>query len=164
MCMYACVWIMNKACVVILIGFNMCFRPCFLKNVVFLHMYISLALRSCLLSSAVLFLFSSTARNVLVLCVVSTYANRPVMWMPKYDVSLQADCQTIALDQFLSVIWVKGIAAQRKSVKDGDRRVREGAFGCLSLSLLNKSLLSFPGKGVEVGKAKKKGGRWVWGV
>lgn len=69
-----------------------------------IYIYINLALRSCSLSSQALILFSSTARNVLVLCEVSTYANRPVMWKPKYDDSIRSSCQTLALDGFERII------------------------------------------------------------
>lgn len=79
----------------------------FFQHTVFLHIYISVALRSFSLSSLALILFSSTAKNVLVLCEFSTYANGPVMWMPKYDDSPQANCQTFALDGFERVIGRK---------------------------------------------------------
>lgn len=38
----------------------------------------------------------------------STCANRPVMWMPNYDNSPRANCQTLTLDGFEQAIWGGG--------------------------------------------------------
>lgn len=93
----------------------------------FLHVYINLALRSHPLSSLALILFSSTARNVLVLCEVSAYANRPVMWTPKYDESLQANCQTVSFSRWIRTNNWRGSKYLHGRKRDGGRK-SEGEF------------------------------------
>lgn len=95
----ACTHMMDGVCVV---SMMVCFPTFPFTYCVSTH--INQNPRSFSLSSLTLILSSSTAWNVLVLCEVSTYASRPVMWMPNYDESIQASCQTLALDGVEQVI------------------------------------------------------------
>lgn len=79
------------------------------------------------------------------------------MWMPKYDDSIRANYQTLALVGFKRVM-----VKEQRGDCEIQREKSEGDFGCLSLSMPNKSLLGFPGKGGGKNERHAKGGAgWV---
>lgn len=66
---------------------------------------------------------------MLVLCEVSAYANRPVMWMPKYDDSIRASCQTLALDGCKRII-VRKLSCEGKECGGQIEKESLGAYSC----------------------------------
>lgn len=77
---------------------------------------------------------------MLVLCEVSAYANRPVMWMPKYDDSIRASCQTLALDGCERII-VRKLSCEGKECGGQIEMQSLVAYSCfLFLVILGKGL------------------------
>lgn len=91
---------------------------------------------------------------MLVLCEVSAHANRPVMWMPKYDNTIRASCRTLAVDGCERII-VRKLSCEGKECGGQIEMQSSVAYSFLFLVIL--------GKGLEDRETGKVGAQ-MWGV